>query len=127
MLTLPIRPLLFAAASVVALSTGTITTASAYEPGACAAPQAEAAMINAVPPDYPAFSEQLGDTGTTVVQIDLLADGKLQKASVLRSSGNPMLDRAALDAAKMAEFRAERRDCAPVAGSYAYVVSFESR
>ena len=110
MLTLPIRPMLFAAASVVALSTGTITNAYAYGPSACDAPQAQAAVINAVPPDYPAFSEQLGDTGTTIVQVDLLADGKLQNASVLRSSGSQMLDKAAISAAKEAEFRAERRD-----------------
>jgi TonB family protein len=113
----------FAAAGLVALTS--VAPASAEESAVCAAPQSAATVVTAVPPDYPEFTQELGATGEAWVQVDLLPDGTLQNATIRQSTGNSMLDRAALAATKAAQFKAERKNCVGVAGTYLYIVSFE--
>jgi protein TonB len=113
----------FAAFSVAALSA--VSPASSEAAAACAEPQSAATVINAVAPDYPMLANELGDSGTAVVQVDLMPDGKLQNATIRQSSGSNLLDHAAIGAAKAAEFKAERWNCAGIQGSYLYIVSFE--
>jgi protein TonB len=84
-----------------------------------------AAVIRAAQPDYPALSESRGDSGTAYVRISLLSNGRLADATIDQSSGIAALDKAALQATHESEFMPERRNCAPVAGSYLFVVSFE--
>jgi protein TonB len=114
---------LFAAAGLVALSS--VAPASAQESTACAEPQSAATVITAVPPQFPALAEQLGDAGEAWIQVDLAPDGTLQNASIRQSTGSAILDRAALEAAKSAQFKAERKNCVSVAGTYLYIVNFE--
>jgi protein TonB len=113
---------LFAAAGLAALSS--VAPASAEESAACAEPQSAATVITAVPPEVPEIVEQLGDTGEAWIQVDLLPNGTLQNASIRQSTGSALLDRAALEAAKAAQFKAERKNCVGVAGTYLYIVSF---
>jgi TonB family protein len=87
----------------------------------CSAP---AAIADAAPADLPAIAAGQHVTGITGVLIVLDARGRLTGQSVLASSGNRYLDRAALAAARLSRFRAEVRDCAPVGGTYAFVVDF---
>ena len=61
------------------------------------------------------------------MRIVLDARGRLTGQSVLSSSGNRYLDRAALVAARLSRFSAEVRDCAPVGGTYAFMVDFTLR
>jgi TonB family protein len=91
----------------------------------CAGSHSDAAVVNAVPPDYPEIARQMGLTGTSLVQLDLTPSGTIANASILTSSGNSLLDRAALAAARASSFRSEVRDCTPVAGSYIFSVAFE--
>ena len=49
---------------------------------------------------------------------------RLTEQSVLATSGNRWIDRAALAAARQSRYRAEVRGCAPVGGVYAFVVDF---
>jgi TonB family protein len=62
--------------------------------------------------------------GTTNVRVSLDKSGALYGARIASSSGNPWLDRAALDAARHARYAAAIVDCAPVGGDYLIVVQF---
>jgi periplasmic protein TonB len=83
-----------------------------------------AAIADAAPADVPTIAAEQHVTGITGVLIALDARGRLTGQSVLTSSGNRYLDRAALMAARLSRFSAEVRDCAPVGGTYAFVVDF---
>ena len=90
----------------------------------CAVPVAPAALTAAAPADLPAIAAGQNVTGITAVRIVLDPGGRLTQQSVLASSGNRWLDRAAIAAARQSSYRAEVRDCAPVGGTYAFVVDF---
>lgn len=49
---------------------------------------------------YPPQAMRQGITGTVQLTIDVDRDGQIQETSIARSSGEPMLDEAALDAAR---------------------------
>jgi TonB family protein len=118
------------AAAVVAFSPLAATTASAQQnlsqaPGRnCEAPNVTAATIYAEQPDTPAMATVMHLTGTTLVQVDLDPSGAITGTSVAKSSGTPLLDFAALKAARASTFRAEVRNCTAVAGSYLFEVQF---
>ena len=90
--------------------------------GAC--PPAEVRMIKAATAAYPA-SANLTD-GDLVVRVDVSvrADGTVSGVRVTRSSGKADADASALAAAKASRYRAAARNCAPVAGHYAYTATF---
>jgi periplasmic protein TonB len=90
----------------------------------CAVPSAPAAVTSAMPAELPDIAAGQNAGGVTEIRIAIDADGRLTDQSVLASSGNRWLDRAALRAARQSRYRAEVRDCAPVGGTYAFVVSF---
>ena len=92
--------------------------------GTCADPFAAAAVTAAAHADLPAIAAGQNVTGTTAVRIVLDAAGRLAEESVLASSGNRWIDRAALGAARQSSYRAEIHACAPVGGAYAFVVNF---
>ena len=92
--------------------------------GACAVPFASAAVTGAAPAELPAIAAGQNVTGITEIRIVLDPGGRLTEQSVLASSGNRWIDGAALAAARQSGYRAEVRDCAPVAGIYALVVDF---
>jgi protein TonB len=74
--------------------------------------------------DVPAIASLQGITGTTLVRIDLSATGALSGEALFESSGNPWLDRAALDSPKAARFIPEMVNCTAIGGSYLYQVDF---
>ena len=90
----------------------------------CALPSAPASIIAAAPAELPAIAAGQNVTGITEVRIALDPRGYLSGASVLSSSGNRWIDRAAVQAAQASAFSAEVRDCARVGGEYAFVVDF---
>jgi TonB family protein len=130
----PLRTASVAAALSLALSTAAsaatikLVPLSPQTAGAsittCATPFASAAVSDAAPADLPAIAAGQNVTGITEVRIVLDPGGRLTEQSVLASSGNRWLDRAALVAAKQSSYRAEVRACAPVGGAYAFVVDF---
>jgi TonB family protein len=89
--------------------------------GCVAAP---ASIAFAYPADLPAIAAGQNVTGITSVRIDLDASGRLTRSSVLESSGNRWIDRAALRAARLSRYGAESRGCTQVGGVYAFVVDF---
>jgi TonB family protein len=74
--------------------------------------------------DVPKIASLQGVTGTALVRIDLTAKGTLSREALFETSGNPWLDRAALESPKTARFIPEVANCVPVAGSYLYEVDF---
>ena len=64
------------------------------------------------------------NSGTTVVQVDIDAEGHVLNASIAKTSGVYGLDQAALKAARQSTFQPEVRNCAGVAGSYLFEVDF---
>jgi periplasmic protein TonB len=52
------------------------------------------------PPEYPAQARDRGEEGTVGLRLLVGADGAMREVRLQRSSGNPMLDRAATDAAR---------------------------
>src|SRR5438270_553927 len=91
--------------------------------GSCATPNIDA-RVDSVFFEMPAIAEAQGATGTAGVAIQLSATGSLVAESVLQSTGNPNLDRAALLSARMSRFTPEISNCAAVGGSYLYTVTF---
>jgi TonB family protein len=70
----------------------------------------------------PEIARGMHATGESLVRIDLDARGKLRTASMARSSGNPWLDRAAMDSAHLSRYRPEVRDCSAIGGTYLVAV-----
>src|ERR1700736_3333453 len=64
----------------------------------CGSRNSEAAISRAYSPVLPTIAAEQGATGTTFVQIRLGGSGSLQSSSVFETSGNPHIDRAALEA-----------------------------
>ena len=46
-------------------------------------------------PPYPLLSKELGEQGTTILQVTVAHDGRVSRAKVTQSSGFPRLDKAA--------------------------------
>ena len=92
--------------------------------GASCANDQPARVSRAVTPETPAIAEMQRLTGTTMVRVDLSSTGEVLATAVARSSGSPMLDRAALATARAQGYVPEFKDCRPVAGSYGIEVEF---
>lgn len=93
---------------------------------ACADPSKEATMVNGVTPEYPdsAKEQNLGPV-TVVVKITLSASASVIDASIIQSSSNNAIDRAALSAARQSSYSPKLENCAPVSGSYSFKANFD--
>jgi TonB family protein len=89
----------------------------------CAVPYAPAKMKEAFL-DYPAIAEDMRVEGVAKVGISLSEDGKVSRAWPIQSTGNAVLDRAAIEAAKGGSYDAERSQCQAVGGDYQLEVNF---
>ena len=122
------RTLLLAAGCVVATSSIPLTALAKDGPAVavrtCAVANADASISYASPPDVPMIARDMHATGTAMLRLDLTSSGAVANASIARSSGNGILDSAALNSVHWSSFRPATRDCAPVAGSYFYLVNF---
>ena len=92
----------------------------------CAVPTKDASMTNGVAPEYPevAKEQNLGPV-VVLVKITLSASASVQDASILQSSGNSAIDRAAIVAARQSSYAPAIENCQPVAGTYSFRASFD--
>lgn len=90
---------------------------------ACSQPNVQAKAVNPITPPVP--DDAAGQTGTAQVQVTLSASGSVEAASIYRSTGSLILDRAAVKAARTSEYTPELRDCVPVRGIYLFTVDFQ--
>jgi TonB family protein len=91
---------------------------------ACSTQAAPAAISAQVPADYPRIAEEQNSSGTTLIQVDLADTGAIRNATIFESSGNELLDRAALLAARQQTYSPQIVGCQPVGGSYLITVDF---
>ncbi len=90
---------------------------------ACSAPDVPARAIDAITP--PAPPDAQGAQGQVKVRVDLDAQGNVTGTAPYSSSGNPLLDMAAVRAARGSRYAPEQRDCKNVPGSYLFTVDFQ--
>jgi len=91
------------------IAAGLMLLASGYGFADTLAPvEATAKRITVTLPEmgnYPMYAQHRRLRGTVVVRAEIDRDGKAQKVSVLRSSGSPTLDRAAVLTVKRSQFK----------------------
>jgi TonB family protein len=119
----PLR-LRYLAAAALTLSIAAAYHAPASAAAVCETPNVPARTILAAEAEIPALAASWQLFGTTQVQVDLDTSGDVLGASVLKTSGTPLLDQAAVEATRASKFQPEIRDCEPVAGSYIFIVDF---
>lgn len=80
-----------------------------------------------VRPDYPARAARNGESGTVALSLLIGVDGKVADAKVQKSSGSRELDRAAIAALSMCQFKPATNNgvAEPAWGQLAYVWSLE--
>jgi protein TonB len=67
-------------------------------------------------PEYPARAARNGDSGTVVLALLIGTDGRVANARVQKSSGSRDLDKAALNALSMCQFKPGMNNGVPEAG-----------
>jgi TonB family protein len=106
------------------------TVAVAQAPDADATPVyapdvvVDARFTHQVPPDYPAIAKDQGAQGTAVVLATIGPDGKVISTHIDQSSGNKMLDDAALEAARQSGFQPPIINGKPATETYRLVYNF---
>lgn len=85
-----------------------------------------ARIVRSAIPEIPQIAKQLQFNGTSVIRLDLSDTGDLVAASVARSSGYDILDRAAIQTARSMVYAPETRSCVAMPGSYALKVEFSN-
>ncbi len=68
-----------------------------------------AAYLNNNPPAYPAAARRRGIEGTVVIRAEIHDNGRCHHVAIRKSSGHPLLDKAALDAVRDWRFVPARR------------------
>ncbi len=98
-----------------ATNTGEMFTAALANAGDCAKP------------DYPASAARNGETGTVKMALLIGADGRVSDSKIQHSSGSRELDRAAVAALRMCQFKPALANGTPQAawGQIAYVWTLE--
>ena len=96
------------------------------------APSPRQARVDAPPrpkrtikPDYPKGARQRGEQGDVVVEMLVNAEGRVDEASVVTSSGFPELDEAALRAVRAARFTPAKSGRESVASSARITLTFK--
>ncbi|MBY4678295.1 energy transducer TonB [Marinobacterium arenosum] len=87
--------------------------------------QAPQYAMPATPPDYPLRALRRGWQGQVLLQLQLDAVGRVTAVEVVRSSGYPVLDRAAEQAARRWRFKPAIRHGRPVASYVKIPVDFQ--
>jgi protein TonB len=80
-----------------------------------------------VRPSYPAAPRRLGIQGTTMLRVQVLADGRIGDVRVQESAGHPELDDAAVNAVKRWHFEPARRGAEAIAMWVLLPVEFKLR
>jgi TonB family protein len=88
--------------------------------------QADPGVVKLADPALPAgYRNHLSGTRIAVVAVTLDAAGHVTGASIYTSSGDTVLDNAAVDAAKRSLYAPGQTNCKPSGGTFAVQVSFE--
>jgi TonB family protein len=95
-----------------------------YAPAICAESYSLPSTLRAFEPQIPDIAFTNKWTGSTTVLVTVDVDGRAADAEVDTSSGHPELDTVAVDAARRSLFKPGMFDCAPVVGTYRFVVAF---
>jgi protein TonB len=74
--------------------------------------------------DYPLMARDQGVQGTTVIQVSVSTSGGISSVSVAQSSGNRLLDDAAVRAAYRSKFQPATRNGAPTSSTARLVYTF---
>ena len=76
-------------------------------------------------PHYPRSAHRLGHEGKTIIRVEVLANGQVASANILRSSGSKFLDEAALKTARLWRFQPAERSGLAVSASLDIPFLFE--
>jgi protein TonB len=90
----------------------------------CTSPDQEATVADAPRPTLPELASE-GIRHDVTVRIELSREGRLEDATIARSSGQPEFDQEALRVVRAASFTPAIADCQPVPSTYLYEVSFD--
>lgn len=85
----------------------------------------EAAVLQRVPPEYPANALRDGRSGTVLLKVGIDADGNPGDIEIEKSSGTRALDRAARDAVRQWRFSPKTVGGVPVASELSVPVDFK--
>ncbi len=85
---------------------------------------APAAYLSGTPPVYPEQARRRGWEGTVLLRVQLDADGRVQAVTVLRSSGYPVLDQAAVSQIANWRFKPSLHDGKPQPSALRVPVKF---
>ena len=91
-----------------------------YEPAVVV----DARFVSQVQPIYPEIPKSQGIQGTAVVLVTVGPDGNVISLSIGQSTGNRLLDAAALEAARSSKFQAPEVDGHPATETYRIVYTF---
>ena len=91
-----------------------------YEPAVVV----DARFVSQVQPIYPEIPKSQGIQGTAIVLVTVGPDGNVISLSIAQSTGNRLLDAAALDAARSSKFQAPEVDGHPATQTYRIVYTF---
>jgi protein TonB len=75
-------------------------------------------------PRYPAVARQQGWEGTTVLRVEIQADGKIGVIQIVQSAGHKALDDAAIEAVRAAQFQPARHNGTPITSWVEVPVTF---
>lgn len=92
---------------------------------ACAVPFKDVTMLRPVTPEYPdaARAMHLGPV-VVIITITVTAKAEVAGASIVQTSGTPIIDMAALLAARQSTYSPKIANCSPVAGTYMFRANF---
>ena len=88
---------------------------------ACAHPNVDATVTSPAQPQLPHGANLKGSATATVT---IAPNGSVAAASITKSSGNPQIDKAVLDAAKHSTYSPKLVNCKPMQGSYLFHADF---
>ncbi len=92
----------------------------------CATPDSPARISDAYPVQWPEVpASQNVDAATSRIRLNLDSRGTLVAAAIADSSGNELLDEAALSAVRLSSYEPEVRKCTSLAAAYFVDVMFE--
>ena len=81
-------------------------------------------FVHKVQPDYPSMASDQGIQGDVTVRITIGAEGQVVTVSIASSSGNALLDQAALKAARESTFKAPIVNGVPTQRDYLIIYNF---
>ena len=99
----------------------------AQEPRGVERGEARASFLTQVKPVYPRYCRIHGEEGTVLLDVEIGADGKVERVSVVESSGYRRLDAAAVDALRNARYRPAMRSGQPIPSTKRVAVAFRLR